>query len=60
MGTATLNRTANALIVSLPRGASQDEIERAIDWVNARTIVGAEGQFIDNGDLKTWIFPAAV
>lgn len=59
MSTATLTRTANALIVTLPRGASGDQIGQAIDWVNQHTIPGAEGTFVDQGDIKTWVFPAA-
>ena len=59
MSTATLSRTPNAIVVSLPANVTDAEWTSAMDWVNAHVAPGVQGTFVDHGDTHVWLFPAA-
>jgi hypothetical protein len=59
MTSATLSRTPNAIVLTLPANVAQDEYERALDWVNAHVPPGSEGTFVDHGETHVWLFAAA-
>jgi len=60
MDTATLTRTKNMVIVTLPPSdrLTQDEYERALDWANAYA-ADCEPTVIDHGDVMAYMWPAA-
>ena len=58
MSTATLSKTRNMVIVTLPAECSQEEYGKALDWANAHAAC-TNPVVVDHGDVCTYMWPAA-